>query len=213
MATDRWVVRIVPPRYAPQLQPAPSTAPAVREQLNQLLRSVCLFTYRFSKAVSLIEHCDALIGPELGIEPADWQGIALRDAVHSLYHFAKTLAAFSGALRQDPELLAKIDGKRLRGARKEFERHFPNLRLLRNAVAHLGEQLSSTSGISVFQQLGAFIVWEGQVGARLSMAVEEGRQVEILVDEASQARLQSILETICNVFAAAPGARWEHVCG
>ena len=212
-AGGQRTVRIAPPRYAPQLPEAPPEEAAGREQINRLLHLACLFVYRYARAVSLIEHCAELIGPDHGIEPADWQGIALRDAVHSLFHFGKTHDALSAALKSCPTLRASIDLTPLRVARKAFDRDFRDLTLLRNAVAHVADELSTPARRAKLQRPGEFLIWEGQVGAHLSMASNRGRQVQLVVDAGSLARLEATLEAICLVFAAAPGARWQHVCG
>lgn len=205
-------VTIAPPRYAPQIPIDPPSERVGREQINLLLQLACLQVFRFSTAVSLIRHCKPLIGPELGIEPAGWMGIAVRDAVFSVYHFGKIRGAFSVNLRNCPSLQARVDLGKFRYARKAFAHDFPDTALLRNAVGHLGEQLSTPEKTAELQRPGEFLVWEEQVGGYFSMASRKGRQVRLNVDEQSLAKLQTILAAICEAFADADPT-WHHACG
>ncbi len=205
-------VIIAPPRYAPQMPIDPPCESAGREQINLLLRLACLHVFRFSTAVSLIRHCEPLVGPELGTEPAEWMGIAVRDAAISIYHFSETLRAFSANLRKCPTLQARVDAGKLRRARKALAREFPDIVLLRNAVGHLAEQLSTPEKVAELQRPNEFLVWEEQVGGYFSMASRKGRQVRLNVDEQSLAKLQAILAAICVAFTDADPT-WHHTCG
>ncbi len=205
-------VLIAPPRYAPQIATDPPEEREGREHINLLITLACLHVYRFSKAVSLIRHCEPLVGPDFGVEPADWCGIAARDAAMSVYHFGETRRAISSSLGKCPSLNAQVDAEKLRAARKAFDREFPDAVQLRHAIGHLAEQLSTPQKMAKLKRAGEFLIWESQVGGSLSMASPKGRQVRLNVDEQTLDRLQTILVTICEAFDGA-SPTWSHACG
>lgn len=208
----RHGVLIAPPRYAPQIAIDPAAERDGREQINLLLRLACLSAHRFSNAVSLIRHCEPLVGPDLGLEPAEWMGIAVRDAALSVYHFGETQRAIPANLRKCPILLASVDATKLREARKAFSRGFPDTVLLRNAVGHIAEQLSTPEKVAELRRPGEFLMWETQVGGRFTMASRAGRQVRLDVEEQSLAQLLAILRIICEAFDGADPT-WVHPSG
>ncbi len=205
-------VLIAPPRYAPQIELDPSGEREGREHINFLLRLACLSVHRFGTAVRLIQHCQPLIGPKLGFDPAEWMGIAVRDAALSVYHFGSALEAIRRGLKTCPELRAQADMEKVRDAGRSFARDFPDAAALRHAVGHMADQLSTPEKLAELRRPGEFLMWETQVGEVFTMASRTGKQVRLDVDDRTQDQLQTILTQVCEAFAGA-NATWAHACG
>jgi hypothetical protein len=163
----------------------------------------CLHVYRFGTAVSLIRHCEPLLGPELGMDPPEWIGLATRDAALSVYHFSVTLRAIRSGLGRCPTLKAMVDVEKLREASKAFNRQFPDAVLLRHAVSHLAEQLSTPEKFAELRRPGEFLHWETNVGGYFTMASPRGRQVKLDVHKRTLAELRTVLVMTCEAFEGA----------
>lgn len=194
---------IAPPRYVPQIPVEPSDERQGRDHINFLLMLACLYVHRFRSAVSLIRHCEPLLGPKLGQEPPEWIGIAVRDAALSVYHFGVTLRAIRAGLKRCLTLRDQVDADELRKAAKAFARDFPDAVLLRHAVGHLAEQLSTPEKMAELRRPGEFLKWETQVGGYFTMASPAGRQVRLDVHERTQAQLRRVLVMTCEAFEGA----------
>lgn len=181
----------------------PSEEHAGRDHIDFLLMIACLHVHRFGAALSLIRHCEPLLGPETGNEPGEWIGLATRDAALSVYHFSVTLRAIRAGLGRCPTLQALVDSEKLREASKTFNRQFPDAVLLRHAVGHLAEQLSTPEKFAELKRPGEFVFWETNVGGYFTMASPRGRQVKLDVHERTLDRLRTVLIAVCDAFAGA----------
>ena len=133
----------------------------------------------------------------------------MRDAALSVYHFGVALRAIRSGMKKCPTLRGLVDAHQLREAGKAFDRDFPDNVLLRHAVGHIADQLSTPEKVAELRRPGEFLMWETQVGGYFTMASKVGRQVGLNVDDETLARLQEIIENVCQAFAGADPT-WAH---
>jgi hypothetical protein len=110
-------------------------------------------------------------------------------------------------MRTCPILQAQVDHRKLREAARTFRRDFPDAELLRHAVSHLGEQLSTPAKMDELRRPGEFLKWETSVGGYFTMASNRGRQVTLDVHERTLDQLRTTLGMICKAFEGA-GPTW-----
>jgi hypothetical protein len=201
---------MAPPRYVPQISIEPPEERVGRGHINLLLTLACLYVHRFASDLSLLRHCEPLIGTEPAL--VEWIGTAVRDAALQVHHFGWALRGIRATMKACPTLRAQVDHPKLREAVKAFDRDFADAVLLRHAVSHLGEQLSTPQKMAELHRPGEFLAWETTVGGYFTMASSRGRQVKLHVHEGTLDRLRAVLVAACDAFAGADPT-WEPAYG
>jgi hypothetical protein len=128
-----------PPFVWPSVLTPPDEVAGVKD-LNAHLMGLQYSVEAWEAALLLYQTA---LDPPAGISrsaASRWRFIACNECVLELYHLrARLEKTQSVQLGKCPSLRPSIDVTVLRGARKELDEHFPDIELLRHAVAHRGE--------------------------------------------------------------------------
>lgn len=162
------------PKYHPEIM-TDGLAGADRRQasyLNRLVWNLWAYEHRFAAAHKLCAYhfdgsCRTLpLSSASHSSPREWRrelretsdaynlhseicGIALRDAVMSVYHAQRVLAAIHKAVGGlEGKLASRIDEAALRESGRILSRAFPDATALRNALGHSGENASKADAMS-----------------------------------------------------------------
>lgn len=159
--------------------------------------------YSFAAAVALIDHTDSLRrttkpgGDEAALLD-DWNHIACRDAVMTLYQFGEVLASLRRT-RPTVSLRARVDGRRIRAAAESFNSQFPTIRQARNAVGHVAEMTTSMDAHERHARDG-MIYFGGLKGRAYTITNEKAHHTITLTPETRET-LRKILHEVHNSHA------------
>jgi hypothetical protein len=73
----------------------------------------------------------------------NWKMIAGRDGAITLYNIDESFQAVSASLDLTPSVKSEIDIDLMRKARKTFRKHFPDVKNMRDAIAHAAELINT----------------------------------------------------------------------
>lgn len=154
--------------------PGANEDPAAAEVIRIALSALDSQVFAFAAALSLIEHslaqADAMkvqvrklrSGPR-GLEIAaqeqlhivrEWQQIAQRDAVMTIYHFGVALDSVN--FKNLPRLQKTVDHNLLRSARSTFQRSFPDNVQARHSVSHSADRHADAESVDKTMHEGGF---------------------------------------------------------
>lgn len=172
----------------------------------------------FQAAAALIDHCEATL-ETMAVEQSaphddfrqvmDWERIAARDAVMTVYHFGVTVMAIRSNIGKAPSL-KRVDHKLMRGAWKRFLRAFPFYEEHRHAVAHLADDMRT------IEKLEALIPEDGAIqtgnldGRTYIMNYKKGRMA-LSVTAETATELQSIMYEVWGAFRPMRDAELEAI--
>lgn len=109
--------------------------------LQRRLDSLADYIENFVSAINLFEFCrDNISAKSSQHDFRNWQFIAARDGVMTIYHFGKSVTHLNDILNKIPSVSRNVDTKALRNARKDFSSYFQKIDEIRNAVAHEAEK-------------------------------------------------------------------------
>lgn len=97
--------------------------------------------FHFARSNDSAEFSIESIGITRG---GDWLRVAARDGALNIYHFVKTIEGIERTLAKLPAMRERIEMKNFREARRVLRAAFPDLDLLRHAIAHAGEKSSDS---------------------------------------------------------------------
>lgn len=111
----------------------------------------------FWSGKALFDHCEfhATFDHMNGRTFAEWQRSTARDCAMSLYHYGRLIEGIDESLGHCPVLQSLIDTQAKRGARKKFERAFPDYISMRHALAHSAERASTREKFKRHAKKGA----------------------------------------------------------
>ncbi|MGL3210739.1 hypothetical protein [Bradyrhizobium sp. BR 1433] len=134
------------------LVPAPEREAA--DDIDFLVHNLFDYVFRFDAASKLMAYASTLHFSRPQFLPhsqakyfitIEWQQMAARDAVFSLFHFWRTFEILrKDVLKHSPAVRDLADAKQLRLAWKLMASQFPNAIRMRNAIGHAGEFFSTT---------------------------------------------------------------------
>ncbi len=105
--------------------------------------NLCSYTDQLRQAVSNEREEDLLTFTRNMATFKFWDNIASRDLVMTVFHFGKALEAIKSSMNLTPIISAQVAHDELREASRVFKREFPDADMLRHAVAHRAESLTS----------------------------------------------------------------------
>ena len=94
--------------------------------------------------------------PSLGEYTIKWQMMGARDGALSIYHFGTTMGVIKAALHKCPTIASWVDSDKLRTETKRFESFFPNIELMRHAIAHQAELMKNVDSFSAHAFTGPY---------------------------------------------------------
>ena len=137
--------------------------------------------------------------------------IAARDAALNAYHFSCALNAIKSQLPLSSAHAGSVDRVKVRNARKQFKADFPNIDLVRHAVAHAGELHETPEKMALNQVRAAnhppgfmFVVSELE-DSSFSLGIS-GRLVTIRLDDAAIQKLKFVRDLIEEAFQGTAAA-------
>ena len=118
--------------------------------LNLLLESLGHCTHTFQDALSLLDHCRAILDSASAKSDWDsyfgcvgWPLVAARDAAMTIYHFGILVSAIQTRIGLCPTLMPYFDRAMMKTARRRFNQHFSRSTRLRHAISHAAETLEN----------------------------------------------------------------------
>ena len=126
-----------------------------------------------------------------------WCFIAGRECVMELFHLRARLGKIRSVfLRKCPSIQQLIDAKKLRAASKRLDEYFPDIELLRHAVAHTGENEAHPE---THAPGGRFALTSLTEDGRFALPYE-GTLRQIAVSEASLQKIHIVLDEYFAAF-------------
>ena len=147
----------------------------------------------------------------------NWQRIAMRDAVMSVYHFGFILDGILKSTHRCPTLMTKIDLSKLHTAQPLYKKHFPKPEPIRHAVAHVGETQHSLhrldkarfdgtleiGGATIQGIAGGYVIegWvKGTIYGWTMHMTHEKKLVSLEISPTTHDQLKSIAEVVFAAF-------------
>lgn len=134
----------------PVLWPSTRTPANEVSAIKELYAQLCGVAFNveaWAAALRLYQFCKA--GPP-GVSRADarhWSFVATNECAHQLHHLRERLQNISGYfIRPCPSLSTHVDFAQVRTAKKKLDEYFPDIDMLRNAIAHAGDNESTPKG-------------------------------------------------------------------
>jgi hypothetical protein len=110
--------------------------------LNDALRDMHTYTRDFNSAVDLFENAQRLSSGTSHQDSSrviEWQFIAARDGVMSIFHFRNEMLAANNLANTLQHVVPQLNRRFLGEAHSLFTKLFPDFLAIRHAVAHAGE--------------------------------------------------------------------------
>jgi hypothetical protein len=127
----------------PLLWPSVSTPTTEFDAIKDLYAHLTGLKYSVEAWEAGLQLYKLAIRPPVEVKPdvaSQWRFIAAGECVLELNHLKKRIEKIRGVkVKKCPSLNASIDTEKLRQSAKLFDEYFPNIRELRDAMAHAGE--------------------------------------------------------------------------
>jgi hypothetical protein len=139
-------------------------------QLNALqlvglaLNNLAYFAECFEADLSLFDSCAKQIKtePKRKEQLRNWQFVAARDGVVSIYNFSEALSSVAQSLHECPHIKSRLKYSMIEAAKARFKSHFPNAKRLRHSVGHAGEKASNSHEHAKHGYTGKFKISTGR---------------------------------------------------
>jgi hypothetical protein len=156
----------------------------------------------FSAAMALVEFSEAQdrslkdIGHVLDI----WSEFAVREAVHSVFHFGHTLEAIAFNINSMPSI-SNVDGNRQRkAARNRFDATFGDIKQVRDAICHVAQNTLKANAVD--KHMGDGLLSWGKLNGRTLTMTIDGQHYDFVID---QDGLSLLIEVGQAVYNSIPG--------
>lgn len=172
----------------------------------------------FAASVALLDYVEGLENAVEAVHPGSvkpidigrsvhalelWCEMAARDAVLTVYHFEKTIAAIRSVMRDVPVLISQVEHSWLRAAAKRTRLEFPHAEKARHAVGHRAELTDSVKSIKAHSEAGTFVF--GRLASRVYTVSFEGVHRELAIDEGNRQKLAQIAHDVYSAFPMLAG--------
>ncbi len=190
-------------RAVPVLWPSISTPPDEVEAVKELSAQLCGIAFNveaWASAHRLYEFAK-LFPP--GVQRADarqWKFLATHECALQLHHLRERLERIPGFfLRRCPSLVSQVDAQALRAARKKLDEYFPDIDMLRHAIAHAGEIETTPRGMAPEQEFALSGFHQPDVFS----AAYKGQIRKLEVSSKSHTRIQEVVAIFLSAFTVA----------
>lgn len=189
----------------PVLWPSTSTPPAEIGAVKELYAQLCGIAFNveaWASALRLYEF--AKLFPA-GVQRADarqWKFLATHECALQLHHLRERLKRVPGYfLRRCPSLVSQVDAQALRAARKRLDEYFPDIDMLRHAIAHAGEIETTPKGLAPEQEFALSGFHQPDVFS----APYKGQVRKLEVSSESLSRIQEVVAVFLTAFTVVAG--------
>jgi hypothetical protein len=132
-----------------------------------------------------------------------WLFIAARDAAMIVYHVRSTLHSIKSNVRNCPSVLKRTSIPILESALSTLETNFPNLVMLRHAVAHDADTSfspESRAKHALNSESFTDLLLGGNLEGRKFIYGREGKILSMLIASSETAKLRAIADLACSAF-------------
>lgn len=189
---------IVPVLWPSTLTPSDEVA-AIKELYAQLC-GVKFNVQAWASALRLYEFSKLTPASVDRADARQWRFLATHECVLQLHHLRERLERIPAFfLRRCLSLSSHIDAQKVRAARKKLDEYFPDIDMLRHAIAHAGEIETSPKGQAPEQQF----VLTGFLDPDVFSAPYKGGVRRLEISAASLARIEEVVTIFLSAFSGA----------
>jgi hypothetical protein len=194
---------------APVLWPSILTPPEEVGPIKDLYAQLCGVVFNVDAWASSLRLYQFSNSTPPGVTRADarqWKFIATNECALQLHHLRERLERISGYfLRPCTSLGSRINTSQMRAARKMLDDHFPDIDMLRHAIAHAGRIEATPKGQAPEE---AFALTGFKEGDRFATRYE-GAVRSLDITRESLEQITTAATTFLGAFAAAAKALEE----